>query len=192
MCGDLRRRADRLVFTCFFFFNDTATTEIYTLSLHDALPISRDGGGQAQRLARRETGPHAPAQIPEREVFHHQPGVLVAHAQVVRAHHGRVVDALANLVLLQETAEHVERRLLLVLAVARHLQRHGRPGARRDTRPQAPPQRRRGGAPAARGRRASGGWGPRAPRGPAGRGAAAGGARGGAGLPRPTAAAGGK
>src|SRR6266540_7418112 len=29
-----------LVFFLFFFFNDTATTEIYTLSLHDALPIS--------------------------------------------------------------------------------------------------------------------------------------------------------
>src|SRR2546427_8418386 len=29
-----------LVFFFFFFFNDTATTEIYTLSLHDALPIS--------------------------------------------------------------------------------------------------------------------------------------------------------
>src|SRR2546425_13315459 len=28
------------VFMLFFFFNDTATTEIYTLSLHDALPIS--------------------------------------------------------------------------------------------------------------------------------------------------------
>src|SRR5947209_9173702 len=28
------------LFTYFFFFNDTATTEIYTLSLHDALPIS--------------------------------------------------------------------------------------------------------------------------------------------------------
>src|SRR2546430_17609123 len=27
----------------FFFFNDTATTEIYTLSLHDALPISSSG-----------------------------------------------------------------------------------------------------------------------------------------------------
>src|SRR2546429_5401683 len=27
----------------FFFFNDTATTEIYTLSLHDALPISAGG-----------------------------------------------------------------------------------------------------------------------------------------------------
>src|SRR5205809_8110788 len=31
-----------LLFFVFFFFNDTATTEIYTLSLHDALPISND------------------------------------------------------------------------------------------------------------------------------------------------------
>src|SRR5215203_7520252 len=32
-----------VVYRCFFFFffNDTATTEIYTLSLHDALPIPR-------------------------------------------------------------------------------------------------------------------------------------------------------
>src|SRR5215467_16294316 len=29
-----------IIFIKFFFFNDTATTEIYTLSLHDALPIS--------------------------------------------------------------------------------------------------------------------------------------------------------
>src|SRR5438876_9234729 len=29
------------MFFLFFFFNDTATTEIYTLSLHDALPILR-------------------------------------------------------------------------------------------------------------------------------------------------------
>src|SRR6266487_6806304 len=29
-----------LLYFLFFFFNDTATTEIYTLSLHDALPIS--------------------------------------------------------------------------------------------------------------------------------------------------------
>src|SRR6478736_10328424 len=33
-----------ILFFSFFFFNDTATTEIYTLSLHDALPISRDAG----------------------------------------------------------------------------------------------------------------------------------------------------
>src|SRR6202163_5069941 len=32
-----------VVLLFFFFFNDTATTEIYTLSLHDALPISRGG-----------------------------------------------------------------------------------------------------------------------------------------------------
>src|SRR2546426_9920274 len=37
-------RLDRLFF---FFFNDTATTEIYTLSLHDALPISRAPGVRA-------------------------------------------------------------------------------------------------------------------------------------------------
>src|SRR6185369_18071162 len=35
------------LFVLFFFFNDTATTEIYTLSLHDALPI----------CAAREAGP---------------------------------------------------------------------------------------------------------------------------------------
>src|SRR6266849_6572862 len=41
--GD-HRRWNRLVgwiAAGFFFFNDTATTEIYNLSLHDALPISR-------------------------------------------------------------------------------------------------------------------------------------------------------
>src|SRR2546430_16640488 len=31
----------------FFFFNDTATTEIYTLSLHDALPITRGAVSRA-------------------------------------------------------------------------------------------------------------------------------------------------
>src|SRR3989442_13037220 len=35
------RRLTASMITLFFFFNDTATTEIYTLSLHDALPISR-------------------------------------------------------------------------------------------------------------------------------------------------------
>src|SRR6266576_6129078 len=48
-----------LFFSFFFFFNDTATTEIYTLSLHDALPISRDVFGlwrdfRARRLTRRQ------------------------------------------------------------------------------------------------------------------------------------------
>jgi len=34
----------------FFFFNDTATTEIYTLSLHDALPISQAQAAVDQRV----------------------------------------------------------------------------------------------------------------------------------------------
>src|SRR2546430_13353071 len=38
MFFSVRASAPHLLF--FFFFNDTATTEIYTLSLHDALPIS--------------------------------------------------------------------------------------------------------------------------------------------------------
>src|SRR5258707_4300076 len=36
----------------FFFFNDTATTEIYTLSLHDALPICEAHGRRAQHCRR--------------------------------------------------------------------------------------------------------------------------------------------
>src|SRR2546422_11689754 len=40
----------RLVSVVFFFFNDTATTEIYTLSLHDALPISVDAKGLTGNL----------------------------------------------------------------------------------------------------------------------------------------------
>src|SRR5260221_3847668 len=40
-----------------FFFNDTATTEIYTLSLHDALPISRcRAGAQRARASARARG----------------------------------------------------------------------------------------------------------------------------------------
>src|SRR2546426_12232822 len=40
----------------FFFFNDTATTEIYTLSLHDALPISHPRRDEAPGDAAREPG----------------------------------------------------------------------------------------------------------------------------------------
>src|SRR5262245_64649215 len=44
-------------FSFFFFFNDTATTEIYTLSLHDALPISSTLRASAgARRSRRDPG----------------------------------------------------------------------------------------------------------------------------------------
>src|SRR2546425_7096468 len=36
----------------FFFFNDTATTEIYTLSLHDALPISQHCAASGMKITR--------------------------------------------------------------------------------------------------------------------------------------------
>src|SRR6266480_7150788 len=45
-----------------FFFNDTATTEIYTLSLHDALPISPGRRGQGDLRGR----PRAPCRRPAR------------------------------------------------------------------------------------------------------------------------------
>src|SRR3712207_9564514 len=48
-----------------FFFNDTATTEIYTLSLHDALPISRLGGQRA--------GGRGPPARPGRRCADHRP-----------------------------------------------------------------------------------------------------------------------
>src|SRR5438093_2781460 len=38
-------------FSSFFFFNDTATTEIYTLSLHDALPIYHDGAAASRAVS---------------------------------------------------------------------------------------------------------------------------------------------
>src|SRR2546430_14738607 len=43
----------------FFFFNDTATTEIYTLSLHDALPISAPYHPPDSRRSRTPAGNEA-------------------------------------------------------------------------------------------------------------------------------------
>src|SRR5260370_35432801 len=42
----------------FFFFNDTATTEIYTLSLHDALPILNESAGSAPKVLDRVLRQH--------------------------------------------------------------------------------------------------------------------------------------
>src|SRR2546430_13333730 len=68
------------LYSFFFFFNDTATTEIYTLSLHDALPISRESpatvcvevsnrgraGGSARTGKRRAIGRRNPRQLQTR------------------------------------------------------------------------------------------------------------------------------
>src|SRR3712207_6904305 len=55
-----------------FFFNDTATTEIYTLSLHDALPIY--GHDLPRRRAPRGHRRRPPARPRLLEPAHHPPG----------------------------------------------------------------------------------------------------------------------
>src|SRR5256884_9835928 len=53
-------------FCFFFFFNDTATTEIYTLSLHDALPILwrvRVDGGKPEPLSKGPTMEWTPVEL---------------------------------------------------------------------------------------------------------------------------------
>src|SRR3712207_7411405 len=62
----------------FFFFNDTATTEIYTLSLHDALPISRRG---AARRGRRRHAPGLHRPVPGRRLLPRRRGRLGGRAQ---------------------------------------------------------------------------------------------------------------
>src|SRR5262245_65831748 len=63
-------------FFFFFFFNDPATTEIYTLSLHDALPIS--GFGAVMRQGSDHFHPDAAG-------FYHLPYITVEVAQRVAA-----------------------------------------------------------------------------------------------------------
>ena len=68
----------------FFFFNDTATTEIYTLSLHDALPIwIKRGGAAATRIGQKKSGA-----LPQREMRSIKSGGAAAtrNGQIGRAH----------------------------------------------------------------------------------------------------------
>src|SRR2546425_10691164 len=51
---------------CLFFFNDTATTEIYTLSLHDALPISSSATGSRRASCTVAPGRRSTSRAPSR------------------------------------------------------------------------------------------------------------------------------
>src|SRR2546425_7541927 len=87
----------------FFFFNDTATTEIYTLSLHDALPISH--ASVAIRNARlvssiKEANRYLQAEIDERY------GTLIGKSAGIRAavkSARKVAETSATILLLGET-----------------------------------------------------------------------------------------
>src|SRR2546427_10348309 len=99
----------------FFFFNDTATTEIYTLSLHDALPIY-DAQGLRQAERRRIGGP----------VSRH--ALSVPESPDLRLELVRSGDRESGLVHTRRTADGVER------ARARRGGRGGRAGAGRGKR----------------------------------------------------------
>src|SRR2546430_12538339 len=59
----------------FFFFNDTATTEIYTLSLHDALPIWGSRRARCAGTGRCCWRSYAPCRaLADRRCAHHAPG----------------------------------------------------------------------------------------------------------------------
>src|SRR2546429_3997020 len=65
-CSFMKFRARCIARSVVFFFNDTATTEIYTLSLHDALPISHGCFGKQQG----EKGSNNGAQFQSRSEEH--------------------------------------------------------------------------------------------------------------------------
>src|SRR6266511_6449466 len=81
----------------FFFFNDTATTEIYTLSLHDALPISGRRAGEAGGGGRPAGGPRS--RPPNRDPEARRPGLAArgrpggGHATYARLAEGGVAHA---------------------------------------------------------------------------------------------------
>src|SRR2546427_5730221 len=72
----------------FFFFNDTATTEIYTLSLHDALPISLDQGPAGEVL-------HVEGLFVSVSVGHFE--ILILFAERVHGLHGQPDEPLDGL-----------------------------------------------------------------------------------------------
>src|SRR3989441_8347814 len=70
-----------------FFFNDTATTEIYTLSLHDALPICQVGGPRAHaarddHVAQANSGVHVARHDPQA-----RPAADPIHGREPEPHH---------------------------------------------------------------------------------------------------------
>src|SRR2546430_17703673 len=102
----------------FFFFNDTATTEIYTLSLHDALPISRE-------LRREKIAGVSPHQVGLLVAIKYAPGVtvgeLAAEERVSTAALSKRVSRLERDGLVTRTQEEADRRRVwLTLTDAGH------------------------------------------------------------------------
>src|SRR5688572_32535164 len=105
----------------FFFFNDTATTEIYTLSLHDALPISPAPG--SVRAAPRAAWPRAAASSAPTSTRsttpHRARAASSTRLQVTRSEeHTSELQSQSNLVcrlLLEKKKKAVKQSLLTIL-----------------------------------------------------------------------------
>src|SRR3712207_8543997 len=106
--------------SCLFFFNDTATTEIYTLSLHDALPIWRTMPPGRYQPLRRWRG----ARRGGEPVRGHAPGRARGHAWSP----GRSEEHTSEL----QSRQYLVCRLLLekkknitrIIIRAKHIKRH--------------------------------------------------------------------
>src|SRR2546425_1527674 len=83
----------------FFFFNDTATTEIYTLSLHDALPIClNDGRNQVSGRTHRDLTPTRPCKVCVLLTGSIKSGLLIEPVRSRSEEHTSELQSLAYLV----------------------------------------------------------------------------------------------
>src|SRR5256884_7350357 len=107
----------------FFFFNDTATTEIYTLSLHDALPISKQVTVPIQALAegtREVSSGNFDYQVPEQA--QDELGVLVRSfiTMTIQLRDSRAqIDEFTRS--LQQAVQELERRRQLMETVLENI-----------------------------------------------------------------------
>src|SRR2546428_9167225 len=100
--------SSRLYF--FFFFNDTATTEIYTLSLHDALPISASVGARRRGGGPRGAARHAAGRSRGRPAVRRRRGGRSGR-QPARPHRAQVVAGQDRSHVLRGAARGVDRDL---------------------------------------------------------------------------------
>src|SRR5256885_11910616 len=95
----------------FFFFNDTATTEIYTLSLHDALPIWAERTvSSAPRASIRSWMPRSPRPDPkDRKSTRLNSSHLVISYAVFCLKKKKDCDSQQNYILIRHKLPHVSR-----------------------------------------------------------------------------------
>ena len=107
----------------FFFFNDTATTEIYTLSLHDALPICE--GGQDDFIGREEADRLGIDPLFRcrdlNQARHDHFRRIVANGQIVRQVFGDLIAFFFGLQLAERSEEHTSELQSLTNLVCRLL-----------------------------------------------------------------------